>query len=186
MTEASKNGIFAFDHFKLDVGKLMLYRDGEEILIPAKIAKTLAVLVENAGSILSYNELIDRVWEDSIVEDSNLTHYIYVLRKTLGTMPDGRPYIETLRRRGYRFHGAVRVEDPTPVPLAQFTNPPAAMPPVIHGIEREGNVLRVVEWTPLKIEDEEPKRVAEVSVRRSFPSTVITAIAIVALGLTVV
>src|SRR5690349_13295412 len=92
MAGSSKNGTFVFDDFKLDADKLMLYREGEEVLIPAKVAKTLAVLVQSAGSILSKDELIDRVWEDSIVEESNLTQYLYLLRKTLGQMPDGRPY----------------------------------------------------------------------------------------------
>ena len=32
-----------------------------------------------------------------------------MLRKTLGTLEDGRPYVETLRRRGYRFNGNVKV-----------------------------------------------------------------------------
>ena len=111
MAGGSKNGIFAFDNFRLDVDKLMLYRDGEEVLIAAKIAKTLTVLVEHAGTIISKDELIEKVWDDSIVEESNLTQYLYLLRKVLGTMPDGRSYIETLRRRGYRFNGAVKVSE---------------------------------------------------------------------------
>jgi DNA-binding winged helix-turn-helix (wHTH) protein/Tol biopolymer transport system component len=147
VTGNSKNGIFVFDQFRLDAEKLMLYREGEEVLIPAKVAKTLAVLVENAGSILSKDEFIDRVWEDSIVEESNLTQYLYLLRKTLGTMPDGRPYIETLRRRGYRFNGEVRRDQPLPGPVFQeaVNSAPAAH---AGGVQREGNVLRVVDWRP--------------------------------------
>ena len=88
MADKSRNGVLAFDQFRIDVEKLMLYRDDAEVLIPAKVAKTLAVLVESAGTILSKDELIERVWDDSIVEESNLTQYLYLLRKTLGTMPD--------------------------------------------------------------------------------------------------
>ena len=40
MAGSSKSGIFAFDHFKLDSGRLMLYRDGSEVSIPPKVAKT--------------------------------------------------------------------------------------------------------------------------------------------------
>jgi len=47
-----------------------------------------------------------------VVEESNLFVYLSLLRKTLGTLEDGQPYVETLRRRGYRFNGSVRlVED---------------------------------------------------------------------------
>jgi DNA-binding winged helix-turn-helix (wHTH) protein/Tol biopolymer transport system component len=165
VAESSKNGIFIFDNFSLDAGKLMLYRDGEEIRIPAKVAKTLVVLVKSAGSILSKDELIDRVWEDSIVEESNLTQYLYLLRKTLGTMADGRPYIETLRRRGYRFNGEVRQEFE---PVTQRKAAPEAQP-YLHGqfsgVERDGNVLRVVDWQP----SASPS--AEVELSRAEPVT---------------
>jgi Tol biopolymer transport system component len=43
------------------------------------------------------------------VDDNSLMHNISVLRKTLGTAPDGKAYIETAPRRGYRFIGTVRI-----------------------------------------------------------------------------
>ncbi|MFL6467437.1 MAG: winged helix-turn-helix domain-containing protein, partial [Pyrinomonadaceae bacterium] len=107
MPKGSKNGMYSFDRFKLDSEKLMLYRDETEITLAPKIVKTLAVLIENRGSILSKDELIEKVWDDSIVEESNLSQNLYILRKTLGTKPDGGQYIETLRRRGYRFNAEV-------------------------------------------------------------------------------
>ncbi|HUR99439.1 MAG TPA: winged helix-turn-helix domain-containing protein [Pyrinomonadaceae bacterium] len=148
MAGSNKNGIFVFNNFSLDAEKLMLYRDGEEVLIPAKVAKTLVVLVESAGNILAKDELIDRVWEDSIVEESNLTQYLYLLRKTLGTMPDGRPYIETLRRRGYRFNGDVRSEAAPILKAKAVQQDPPHVTPQHSGVERDGNVLRVVDWQP--------------------------------------
>jgi predicted ATPase/DNA-binding winged helix-turn-helix (wHTH) protein/Tol biopolymer transport system component len=108
MPKGSKNGMYSFDRFKLDGEKLMLYRDGEELVLAPKIIKTLAVLIENRGSILSKDELIEKVWDDSIVEESNLSQNLYILRKTLGTKPGGGQYIETLRRRGYRFSAEVK------------------------------------------------------------------------------
>jgi Tol biopolymer transport system component/DNA-binding winged helix-turn-helix (wHTH) protein len=188
MAEGSKNGIFTFDHFRLDAEKLMLYRDGAEVLIPAKVAKTLVVLVQTAGSILSKDELIDRVWEDSIVEESNLTQYLYLLRKTLGTMPDGRPYIETLRRRGYRFNGAVRRDVVSDAASRESVKPSVAAAPVqsSHGsVEREGNVLRVVDWKPSEGQPTKaPESIAAAAAppaRRSRLSTVAVAGAILLL-----
>jgi predicted ATPase/Tol biopolymer transport system component/DNA-binding winged helix-turn-helix (wHTH) protein len=107
MPKGSKNGMFSFDRFRLDAEKLMLYRDGVAVTLPPKIVKTLAVLIENRGTILSKDELIEKVWDDSIVEESNLSQNLYILRKTLGSRPDGGQYIETLRRRGYRFNADV-------------------------------------------------------------------------------
>ena len=47
------------------------------------------------------------IWSDAIVEESNLSRYIHVLRSTLGEQADGKPFIETFRRRGYRFNAEV-------------------------------------------------------------------------------
>src|SRR5437773_1252832 len=51
------------------------------------------------------------VWPDSFVEEANLSQTIFVLRKTLGTDAGGRPYIDTIPRRGYRFAADVRAFD---------------------------------------------------------------------------
>ena len=101
--------VYEFDDFRLDAAKLMLYRAGQEIPLPPKVLKTLLALIESGGEILSKDELMNRVWGDTTVEESNLSQHIYLLRKTLGAArSDGRPFIETLRRRGYRFNGEVR------------------------------------------------------------------------------
>src|SRR5687768_15324774 len=127
MAEGSNNKTYAFDQFRLDASNFMLYRDEAEIALPPKVVKTLSVLVESAGSIISKEDLIERVWEDSIVEEANLTQYLYLLRKTLGNKPDGQPYIETLRRRGYRFNGDVQVVE---APVKNLSQRPAIASPV--------------------------------------------------------
>jgi DNA-binding winged helix-turn-helix (wHTH) protein len=104
--EDRENKIYIFEDYRLDALRLMLYLGEKEIPLPPKAIETLLILVENHGAIVSKDELIERLWTDTIVEDSNLTHYLYVLRKTLGKTVDGRDFIETFRRRGYRFNGA--------------------------------------------------------------------------------
>ena len=142
MGNGGKHSIYEFDGFRLDPEKLMLYRDGSEIAMSPKMVKTLVVLVENRGKILSKDELIDNIWSDSIVDESNLSQHLYHLRKTLGEHPDGRQYIETFRRRGYRFNGHVVVRDQAPDPPANVITHRATSQP---SIERSGNVLRLVD-----------------------------------------
>jgi Tol biopolymer transport system component/DNA-binding winged helix-turn-helix (wHTH) protein len=138
---------YRFDGFRLDAGALMLYAEGTEVSLPPKAVRTLVVLVEKQGLIISKADLIDEVWTDAIVEESNLAQYLYLLRKTLGKMPDGRPYIETLRRRGYRFNGAAEVvEAPTHRPQIQHRPQPVSSPTI--AVERQGNVLRLVDRSP--------------------------------------
>ena len=48
-------------------------------------------------------ELMRAVWPDVFVEEGNLSQYVFLLRKVLGTRPEGGTYIETIPRRGYRF-----------------------------------------------------------------------------------
>jgi DNA-binding winged helix-turn-helix (wHTH) protein/tetratricopeptide (TPR) repeat protein len=100
----SDSNIYGFEDYRFDVGHLMLYRGGEEVQLTPKQAETLLALIEQRGEIVSKDALMARLWGDAAVEESNLIQNIYVLRKTLGVMHDGRPMIETLRRRGYRFN----------------------------------------------------------------------------------
>lgn len=88
----------------------MLYREGRDLSLPPKAVETLLVLVKHCGEIVGKTELIDSIWPDTIVEESNLAQYIHLLRKTLGKTPDGQMYIETFRRRGYRFNGKVTTD----------------------------------------------------------------------------
>lgn len=99
-----ENTTYIFENYRLNVSRKMLYRGGEEISVPPKAVETLAALLKKPGEIVSKDELINAIWTDTIVEESNLAHYLHLLRKIFGNREDGKPYIETLRRRGYRFN----------------------------------------------------------------------------------
>jgi Tol biopolymer transport system component/DNA-binding winged helix-turn-helix (wHTH) protein len=144
MDNTGNNAIYEFDRFRLDAGKLMLYCDDAEVSMPPKMVKTLAVLVESRGTIVSKDELLERVWSDTIVDESNLSQHLYHLRKVLGDLPDGRPHIETLRRRGYRFNGDVRRVEAPKIDIPSVA--PRTTPIKHQHAEREGNVLRLVDW----------------------------------------
>jgi len=103
--------VYEFDDFRFEAEHLMLYHRGEAIPLAPKAAETLLALIERRGKIVSKEELIDSIWPDAFVEESNLFLYLSILRKTLGTHKDGRSYLETLRRRGYRFNGDVRLPE---------------------------------------------------------------------------
>ena len=140
-----KQGGYAFGEFRLDPEKKMLYRGDSEVTLPPKIVETLIVLVENQGEIVSKAELMDKVWPDAIVEESNLSQHLHYLRKTLGGNPDGTPIIETLRRRGYRFNAVATRIVAESVPEPEL----ASSPPVSNlSVRRRGNVLTVTDWEP--------------------------------------
>src|SRR5215813_9153911 len=92
-----------FGGFRLDPEQKILWRDGQVVPLGPKVVQTLQVLAANAGEVVGKEDLIRQVWPDITVEDNNLAHNIFVLRKALKEDPSGRFTIETVPRRGYRF-----------------------------------------------------------------------------------
>ncbi|MGI8556041.1 MAG: winged helix-turn-helix domain-containing protein, partial [Pyrinomonadaceae bacterium] len=67
------------------------------------------VLVENNGHLVEKEELMNRVWTDSFVEEGNLKLCVHTLRKTLSNSG----FIETIPKKGYRFNAPVKLIEKT-------------------------------------------------------------------------
>lgn len=102
-----RNHFYEFGPFRLDLVNRLLLRDGEVVPLKKKAFETLLVLVENSGQVLEKETLMRRLWPDTYVEESNLTHYIYALRRVLGDEKENPRYIVTIPGRGYRFSAQV-------------------------------------------------------------------------------
>jgi DNA-binding winged helix-turn-helix (wHTH) protein len=74
---------------------------------PRRLTLLLA-LVERCGRLVEKEELFKVVWPDTIVEESNLSSNIALIRKALGDGESGLKFIETVPKRGYRFVAQVR------------------------------------------------------------------------------
>src|SRR6185369_11860678 len=107
MSEENRH-FYQFGPFRIDTRNRQLLRENEVVALKAKAIDTLLLLIESRGDVVEKNELMQRLWPDSFVEESNLTQNIYTLRKALGG-----DYIETVPRRGYRFVAEVRETDDT-------------------------------------------------------------------------
>ena len=103
--------LYKFGPYRLDAAERVLLRDGQPVTLPPKDLETLIVLVEKAGHIVEKEELLQKVWPGVFVEEGNLATRIFNLRQSLGETPEGRQYIETVPRRGYRFVAAVQKDD---------------------------------------------------------------------------
>jgi len=104
MSKAGKNS-YEFGPFRLDPEQHLLMRGDELVALPPKAFETLVLLVENGGRVLQKKELMEALWPDSFVEESNLTQNIFLLRKALGE--ESGEYIKTVPRIGYRFVAGV-------------------------------------------------------------------------------
>ena len=100
--------IFEFGPFRLDTAERVLQRNGRPVPLTLKAFDLLLLLVENSGHLVEKDELMNRVWAGSIVEEGNVKVTIAMLRKALEDNTGGLRYIETVPRRGYRFVADVR------------------------------------------------------------------------------
>lgn len=133
---------YEFEGFRLDAAHSMLYRHGEEVSLPPKAVRTLLALVEHRGRIVGKDQLMNTIWPDAAVEETNLALYLHLLRKELGDRQDGKPFIETLRRRGYRFTADVQVVNGAM---------PAMSSPIIGREEEVSNIVELVRRSDIRL-----------------------------------
>ena len=77
---------------------------GEETRLPLKEFELLALLLENAGRVLTRETLIDRVWGADYVGDTKtLDVHIKRLRSKVEPQPAAPTRIVTIRGLGYKF-----------------------------------------------------------------------------------
>lgn len=104
--------LYEFGPFRLDPSERSLLRDGKAVPLTPKAFEILVLLVENRGHLLKKDELIERVWPNTFVDEANLAQNVSVLRKALDDKNGGAQYIETVPKSGYRFTAAVEDHSP--------------------------------------------------------------------------
>ena len=104
--------IYEFGPFQLDAGARRLTRDGAPQAVSARHVDVLVALVARAGTVVSKDALVDIAWREVAVTDNSLEQAVSALRRTLGPLPGGDPYIQTVPRQGYRFVADVRTPSP--------------------------------------------------------------------------
>lgn len=118
----SIKNFYEFGPFCLDPKERVLLRDGKHVQLTPKAFETLLLLVRNQGHILSKEEMLNTIWQDSFVEESNLAFNIRKLRQALGDKKNSPTYIETIPKRGYRFKSEVKevLQESDIAPLTEF------------------------------------------------------------------
>ena len=103
---------FRFDQYRLDPGDRLLIRAGVPVDLNARYLDALALLVSDAGRLVSKDRFLDEVWRGVPVTDEALTQCIKTLRRQLGDDAARPRFIETVPKHGYRFIAPVeRIED---------------------------------------------------------------------------
>lgn len=94
---------YKFDEFELDMPKRRLLRGGAVVPLNPKAFDLLAVLIRHNGELLTKDDLFRLVWDEHIVEESNLTVNMSAIRRALGERASAPKYITTVSGRGYYF-----------------------------------------------------------------------------------
>jgi DNA-binding winged helix-turn-helix (wHTH) protein/TolB-like protein len=128
--------LYQFEEFIIARDERVLLRDGTPVPLTPKAFETLLALVEHSGHVLTKEELLERIWPDSKVEEATLAQNVSTLRKALGSQ--GQQFIQTIPKRGYRFtaqvialpkievNGTMPQTAPAPVATAPLPPPDAA------------------------------------------------------------
>src|SRR5258706_12332343 len=87
-----------FGSFELQPDQRKLQKDGEAIALRPRAFDLLVALVDRAGHLVTKDELLDRVWPKTVVEEAALHVQMSALRKVLGA-----DTITTVSGRGYQF-----------------------------------------------------------------------------------
>jgi TolB-like protein/DNA-binding winged helix-turn-helix (wHTH) protein/Flp pilus assembly protein TadD len=125
---SERRPIYRFENFTLDLARGCLFSNDAEVKLRPKTFEALRYVVENAGRLVSKDELVRAVWPDSFVADNSLAQCFLEIRK--GLEDDDQRIIKTVSRRGYVF------DVPVEKGLAQLTRIVAAEP------EREAGANR--------------------------------------------
>jgi DNA-binding winged helix-turn-helix (wHTH) protein len=80
-----------------------LTSDDRVVQIEPKLMDVLVFLAENAGQVVSKNDITDAVWPDLFITESVITRSIAGLRRAFGDDAKDPRFIETISKRGYRL-----------------------------------------------------------------------------------
>ena len=131
MTE-QKGLIFRFGEFEVREREFCLFRGGEMIPVEPKAFRVLLHLLRNPHRLVTKDELLDAVWQETSVSENSLTRAVAMLRRLLGDDTREPRYIATVPTAGYRFVADVTSPEETlttPVTLPD-PSPPAKESPV--------------------------------------------------------
>jgi predicted ATPase/DNA-binding winged helix-turn-helix (wHTH) protein len=136
----------AFGPFRLLPAQRLLLEGERPVRLGSRAFDILTALVERAGEVIGKDELMARVWPQTVVEEANLKIQISALRRALGDGQGGYRFVVTVPGRGYNFVAPVSREEtsrassaPSIAP-AGFYNLPAMVTRMIGREEAEAAI----------------------------------------------
>jgi DNA-binding winged helix-turn-helix (wHTH) protein len=110
----------AFDRYEMDLRSGELRKDGRRIRLQAQPFQLLAMLIDNAGEVVTPEEICRALWRvDTFVDfDHSVAAAVNKIREALSDSAENPRFIETVPKRGYRFIGKIKPEAPVVIAVA--------------------------------------------------------------------
>ena len=99
---------YEFDGFRLDPIERLLSFQAAPLQLEPKVFDLLIMLIQHNGHLIEKETLMQSIWPNTFVEESNLTRNISTLRRALEGVAAGHQFIETIPKHGYRFVAEVK------------------------------------------------------------------------------
>jgi two-component system, OmpR family, KDP operon response regulator KdpE len=95
---------YSDQYLSVDLHRRHVYVENQKVHLTPTEFKLLAVLMENAGRVVSQRDLLEQVWGEEYIDDIYYPRvYISQLRRKIEPDPSNPVYILTEHRIGYRF-----------------------------------------------------------------------------------
>jgi DNA-binding response OmpR family regulator len=103
---------FRVDGLTVDTAMRRVVLDGDELSLTRREFDLLALLVRNAGTVLTRERLIDEVWDTNwFGSTKTLDVHVSSLRRKLGDDPSDPRFVHTVRGVGFRMAGPEEIDD---------------------------------------------------------------------------
>ena len=97
--------VYRFADFTLDESIRQLSSNGAEVHLSTKAFELLTILVTSRPRVVSKNDLQERLWPETFVQETNIAGLIAEIRRALGDPASSPRFVRTVHRIGYRFIG---------------------------------------------------------------------------------
>ncbi|MGE7986250.1 response regulator transcription factor [Lysinibacillus fusiformis] len=102
-----ENHLFTCSRFTFDIDAAEITVDGVREIISGRLFHLLKYLCDNAGQVLSKEQIYERVWGDCLFDDNTVMVHIRKLREKIEKNPGKPTCIITVRGIGYKLVGDV-------------------------------------------------------------------------------
>lgn len=115
-SDCMRSVIYHFCGFRLGVAERELSRDGNVVLMPARVFELLAYLLEHRDRAVGRDELVNAVFGRANVSDGQLSQVVLRARRCLGDGGKEQRMIRTVPRFGFRWVAEVYVTQAEALP----------------------------------------------------------------------